>query len=153
MRLVSVTRPADPAVPNLRLPPEDARSLLNRLGPLPFGYVRNIIAQIASALDAAHARGLIHGDVKPANILLETSDTAGEVTAQRAVDYEPGHAYLADFGMSTALPPDQIVATTAHLSKSKDTPSTAGLTSTHWPVRRSSCSAVRRPSGKSRARP
>lgn len=110
-RLVSVTPPADPAVPNSRLPTEDARSLLNRLGPLPFGYARNIIAQIASALDAAHARGLIHGDVKPANILLEASDTAGEVTPQRAGDYEPGHAYLADFGTSTAFPPDQIVAT------------------------------------------
>jgi serine/threonine protein kinase len=110
-RLVSVTPPADPAVPNSRLPPEAARSLLNRLGPLPFGYAWNIIAQIASALDAAHARGLIHGDVKPANILLEASDTAGEVTAQRACDYEPGHAYLADFGTSTAFPPDQIVAT------------------------------------------
>ena len=109
-RLVSVTRPADPAVPNSRLPPEDARSLLNRLGPLPFGYVWNIIAQIASALDAAHARGLVHGDVKPANILLEASDTAGEVTAQRVGDYERGHAYLADFGMSTAFPPGQIAA-------------------------------------------
>jgi serine/threonine protein kinase len=90
---------------------EDARSLLNRLGPLPFGYAWRIVAQIASALDAAHARGLIHGDVRPANILLEASDTAGEVTPQRAGDYETGHAYLSDFGMSRAFPPGQIVAT------------------------------------------
>jgi len=110
-RLLSVTRTADPAVPASRLPPEDAGALLNRLGPLPFGYAWGIVAQIASALDAAHARGLIHGDVRPANILLEASDTAGEVTPQRPADYEPGHAYLADFGMSTAFPPDQIVAT------------------------------------------
>jgi serine/threonine protein kinase len=98
-RLVSVTRAADPAVPASRLPPEDAGALLHRLGPLPPGYACNIIAQIASALDAAHAQGLIHGDVKPANILLEATDTA-----------EP-HAYLSDFGMSGALPPGQLAAT------------------------------------------
>lgn len=97
-RLVSVTRAADPAVPASRLPPEDAGALLHRLGPLPPGYAANIIAQIASALDAAHAQGLIHGDVKPANILLEATDTA-----------EP-HAYLSDFGMSRALPPGQLAA-------------------------------------------
>jgi serine/threonine protein kinase len=106
-----VTRAADPAGPASRLPRgEDARSLLSRLGPLPPGYAWNIIAQIASALDAAHARGLIHGDVKPANILLQASNTAGEVTPQRLGDYEPGHAFLSDSGMSGALPAGQIAA-------------------------------------------
>jgi serine/threonine protein kinase len=108
---VSVTRAADPAVPASGLPPEDAGALLNRLDPLPPGYAASIITQIASALDAAHARGLIHGDVRPANILLKASDTAGEVTPQRAGDHEPGHAYLSDFGISTAVPPGQIAAT------------------------------------------
>ena len=110
-RLASVTRAADPAVPASRLPPKDAGALLSRLGPLPFGYAWGIIAQIASALDAAHAHGLVHRDVRPANILLEASDTPGKATPQRAGDDEPGHAYLADFGMSTAFPPGQVVAT------------------------------------------
>ena len=94
-----MTRAADPAVPASRLPPEDAGALLHRLGPLPPGYAWNIIAQIASALDAAHAQGLIHGDVKPPNILLEATGTA-EL-----------HAHLSDFGTSRAFPPGQLAAT------------------------------------------
>jgi serine/threonine-protein kinase len=77
---------------------EDARSRLKRLGPLPAGHAWHIVAQVAAALDAAHARGLIHRDVRPANILIEGGDD------------EPGHAYLADFGGRGAFPPGQVIA-------------------------------------------
>ena len=88
----------------------DARSLLNRLGPLPFGYAWHIIAQIASALDAAHAHGLVHRDVRPGNILLDASDPVDGGTSQRVGDSEFDHAYLSDFGMSTGFSPGQIIA-------------------------------------------
>jgi serine/threonine protein kinase len=83
----------------------DARALLNRLGPLPFGWAWSIIAQVASALDAAHANGLIHRDVKPTNMLLEAADNAGGGAAQRADRSDFDHVYLSDFGISKNSPP------------------------------------------------
>jgi DNA-binding beta-propeller fold protein YncE len=68
----------------------DVRSLVTQLGPLPPGRVAEIISQVATALDAAHGRGLVHRDVKPANMLLDSSGGAGR----------PDHVYLSDFGLS-----------------------------------------------------
>jgi serine/threonine protein kinase/DNA-binding beta-propeller fold protein YncE len=68
----------------------DVRSLIDRLGALPLDRVAEIVSQVASALDAAHARGLVHRDVKPANMLLDAS----------SVPDRPDHVYLSDFGLS-----------------------------------------------------
>jgi serine/threonine protein kinase len=72
----------------------DVRSLLDREGPLPPRRATEIISQVASALDSAHARGLVHRDVKPANMLLDASTDRDR----------PDHVYLSDFGLTkTAL--------------------------------------------------
>src|SRR5215510_8069188 len=67
----------------------DLKTLIREEGPLGLARAERIIDQVAKALDAAHAKGLIHRDVKPGNILLApASESRGE------------HAYLADFGLS-----------------------------------------------------
>jgi serine/threonine-protein kinase len=88
----------------------DARALLRRSGPLPLNYAWRIITQVASALDTAHAQGLVHRDVKPANILF---DTAGTVAGRRpgpSGDKAPDHVYLSDFGMGRVFPPGLVTA-------------------------------------------
>ncbi|HEY6779668.1 MAG TPA: serine/threonine protein kinase, partial [Thermoleophilaceae bacterium] len=65
----------------------DLRELIVERGPLAPSEAAALVAQVAGALDAAHARGLVHRDVKPANVLL-----AGSAEAP--------HAYLSDFGLA-----------------------------------------------------
>ncbi|MET0305981.1 MAG: protein kinase [Solirubrobacterales bacterium] len=64
----------------------DLRKRIEAGGPLPPAEAIALLGQIAGALDAAHAAGIVHRDVKPHNILLE-----GE------------RAYLTDFGLAKAL--------------------------------------------------
>ncbi len=66
---------------------DDLKALLARESRLSLRRSLSILAQIASALDSAHERGLIHRDVKPANILVS----------------EDGRAYLSDFGVAKEL--------------------------------------------------
>ena len=65
----------------------DLRALINSTGGLAPDQVVKVIAPIASALDAAHERGLVHRDIKPANVLIE----------RRAGD---DRVYLTDFGLT-----------------------------------------------------
>jgi serine/threonine protein kinase len=73
----------------MKLEQGDLARLLREEGRLSAGRAVAVVTQIASALDAAHAHGLVHRDVKPSNVLL------GEEEGEE-------RAYLADFGVARA---------------------------------------------------
>ena len=62
------------------------RDLLEREGPMSVDEALRLAAEVADALDFAHARGVVHRDVKPGNILIQA-----------------GHALVADFGIARAI--------------------------------------------------
>ncbi|MBV8219279.1 MAG: protein kinase, partial [Solirubrobacterales bacterium] len=65
----------------------DLESVLRKSGSIEADRATELLAQVASGLDAAHARGLVHRDVKPGNILIATRDGVE-------------HAYVTDFGLA-----------------------------------------------------
>lgn len=70
----------------------DLASVLNRFGPMAPPRAVAILRQIAAALDAAHSAGVLHRDVKPANVLLNGDD----------------FAYLVDFGIASATTDEKL---------------------------------------------
>jgi serine/threonine-protein kinase len=82
----------------------DLRGLIDRDGRLPPARATALLGQVAEALDAAHAAGIVHRDVKPHNVLVESD-----------------RAYLSDFGLAksmddTAASGASVVGTVAYMS-------------------------------------
>ena len=94
----------DVALIAMELVPGSLRDLLSRQGLLPEGLVALLLDQLLDALAAVHAQGVVHGDVKPANLLLRHGTRP--------------HLLLADFGVATRGPlvaPGPVAGTPAFL--------------------------------------
>ncbi|QEC46204.1 protein kinase [Baekduia soli] len=82
------------------VPGTDLQALLRREGRLAPDRAAGIVAQIADALDAAHQTGLVHRDVKPANVLIAAANPPATSSAANGADGWRGHVYLSDFGIT-----------------------------------------------------
>jgi serine/threonine protein kinase len=77
----------------------DLHHLIRAKGALPPARAAALIEQVGIGLDAAHAAGLVHRDVKPANVLISA---------------QGDHVYLTDFGLSRLVASDTRLTTTGH---------------------------------------
>ena len=87
----------------------DLKEIITLEGPLPVGRTLKMVQQIAEALEAAHASGLVHRDVKPQNVLIDSEDRVhlsdfGIAKSDRSSAYtDPGTT----FGTADYLAPEQ----------------------------------------------
>ncbi len=82
---------------------ESLAARLAREGPLPTADALRVASQVADALAYAHARGFVHRDIKPGNVLLGGYEGVGGTAGAATGGGGTWHALLSDFGIARAL--------------------------------------------------
>jgi serine/threonine-protein kinase len=78
-------------------------------GPMPLPWVLRVCAEVAAALAAAHEQGIVHRDVKPANVMVTTGGTAKVVDfGVAAVSGDQGEADAVLFGTPAYVAPERL---------------------------------------------
>ncbi len=89
---------------------QDAAAALRAGGPFSTTRALHVVTRVAAALDAAHRHGLLHRDVKPANILLGEPNGPGE----------PERVFLTDFGIAKGVGDAAGLTPSGHFAASLD---------------------------------
>ncbi len=84
------------------LPSTSLQTIVNDRGPVPPSEAARIGGQVAAALAAAHAAGIVHRDVKPGNVLI-TEDGSAKIT-DFGISHALGDTTLTSTGMVTGTP-------------------------------------------------
>ncbi|MCL1039856.1 protein kinase [Shewanella submarina] len=94
-----------PALVMEYLPGDNLAARLQRQGALPWQHALELTRQIAAGLDAAHSRQIIHGDLKPENLIFDQQDQLkiGDFGIARR-EWQPGQA----FGSCLSISPEQL---------------------------------------------
>ncbi len=93
------------------------RDLLARTGPLPPDDVAGLLGQLLDALAAVHAQGLVHGDVKPSNLLLRAGARPHLLLADFGVATKLGDPATGPAGTPAYLPPERLAGAPPHPSQ------------------------------------
>ena len=93
------------------------RDLLAVGGPQPEHVVGRLLGQLLEALAAVHAHGVVHGDVKPSNLLLRPGVRPHLLLADFGVAAQAGVRYAGPTGTPAFLPPERLAGAPVHPSQ------------------------------------